>query len=154
MGRHPIALSPEGCAQVAATARFAAAIKPDLIVTSPLVRARQSAEILSEGMGGIEIVEDADIAEVLYGRWEGLTYHDLIDDEHYVRYRKAPHEMPTPGGETIAEVQARGRCGGDARGGGESRAARPVRLAWGYHPDGVVPFHDDGDSPLPSDPRG
>jgi broad specificity phosphatase PhoE len=108
MGRHPIALSDEGCAQVAATARFAAAIKPDLIVTSPLVRARQSAEILSEGMGGIEIIEDAAIAEVLYGRWEGLTYHDLIDDEHYVRYRKAPHELPTPGGETITEVQARG----------------------------------------------
>jgi phosphoserine phosphatase len=108
MGRHPVALSANGCAQVAATARFAASIKPDLIVTSPLVRARESAEILSEGMGGIEIIEDADIAEVLYGRWEGLTYHDLIEDEHYMRYRKAPHEMATPGGETIAEVQARG----------------------------------------------
>jgi phosphoserine phosphatase len=108
MGRHPIELSPEGRAQVEAAARFAHSIKPDLIITSPLVRARQTAEILSEGMGGIEILEDADIAEVLYGRWEGLTYHDLIEDEHYMRYRKAPHEMATPGGETIGEVQARG----------------------------------------------
>lgn len=108
MGRHPIELSPEGRVQVEAAARFAQPFKPDLIVTSPLVRARQSAEILAAGLGGVDIIEDADIAEVLYGRWEGLTYHDLIEDEHYMRYRKAPHEMPTPGGETIAEVQARG----------------------------------------------
>jgi broad specificity phosphatase PhoE len=37
-----------------------------------------------------------------------MTYHELIEDEHYVRYRKAPLEHPTPGGETIPEVQARG----------------------------------------------
>jgi len=108
MGRHPIELSAQGRAQVEATARFAHAIKPDLIVTSPLVRARQSAEIFSAGMGGIDIIEDDGLVEVLYGRWEGLTYHDLIDDEHYLRYRKAPHEMATPGGETISEVQIRG----------------------------------------------
>jgi broad specificity phosphatase PhoE len=108
MGRHPVELTDHGRAQVAATAQFASSIKPDLIVTSPLVRARQSAEILAAGLGGVEIVEEADIAEVLYGRWEGMTYHELIDDEHYITYRKSPIEHPTPGGETIPEVQARG----------------------------------------------
>lgn len=108
MGRHPVELSPRGREQVAAAARFVQSVKPDLIVTSPLARARQSAEIMAAGMGGVEIVEEPAIAEVLYGRWEGMTYHELIDDEHYVEYRKAPLERPTPGGETIAEVQARG----------------------------------------------
>jgi len=109
MGRHPIELTDHGRSQVAATAQFASSIKPDLIVTSPLVRARQSAEILAAGLGGgIEILEEADIAEVLYGRWEGMTYYDLIDDPHYITYRKSPIEHPTPGGETIPEVQARG----------------------------------------------
>ena len=108
MGRHPIELTDHGRAQVAATAQFALTIKPDLIVTSPLVRARQSAEIMAEGLGGVEIIEEAAIAEVLYGRWEGMTYHELIDDEHYITYRKSPIEHPTPGGETIPEVQARG----------------------------------------------
>jgi len=108
MGRHQIELNQLGRAQVEAAARFAQNIRPDLIVTSPLVRARQSAEIIAEGLGGIEIAEEPEIAEVLYGRWEGMTYHELIEDEHYMRYRKAPLEHPTPGGETIAEVQARG----------------------------------------------
>src|ERR1700680_3449390 len=108
MGRHPVELTDHGREQVAATARFALSIKPDLIVTSPLVRARQSAEIMAGGLGGVEIIEEPGIAEVLYGRWEGMTYHELIDDEHYITYRKSPIEHPTPGGETIPEVQARG----------------------------------------------
>jgi broad specificity phosphatase PhoE len=108
MGRNPVELSENGRTQVEAAARFAQALKPDLIVTSPLVRARQSAEIMSAGLGGVALVEDAAIAEVLYGRWEGMTYRDLVDDAHYLEYRKSPIEHPTPGGETIPEVQARG----------------------------------------------
>ncbi|HKV55738.1 MAG TPA: histidine phosphatase family protein [Candidatus Binataceae bacterium] len=108
MGRHPIELSERGRAQVEAAIDLARALEPDLIISSPLVRARQSAEILSSGLDGLEIVEDPAIAEVLYGRWEGMSYHELIDDPHYLEYRKAPVEHPTPGGETIPQVQARG----------------------------------------------
>jgi broad specificity phosphatase PhoE len=108
MGRNPVELNARGRAQVEAASRFAQTIKPDLIVTSPLVRARQSAELMSKGLGGIEIIEDSAIAEVLYGRWEGMVYHDLINDPYYVEYRKSPIEHPTPGGETIPQVQARG----------------------------------------------
>jgi len=109
MGRNPVELSDEGRAQVQAAARSAIPLKPDLIVTSPLVRARQSAEIVLAELGGaVEIVEEPAISEVLYGRWEGKTYHELIHDEYYINYRKAPVEHPTPGGETIAGVQARG----------------------------------------------
>jgi broad specificity phosphatase PhoE len=108
MGRHPVELTDRGRAQAAATARFIESIKPDLIVTSPLVRARQTADIVSADLGGIQVIEEPAIAEVLYGRWEGMTYHELIDDPHYITYRKSPVEHPTPGGETIPEVQARG----------------------------------------------
>jgi broad specificity phosphatase PhoE len=108
MGRHPVELTDHGRAQVVAAAQFALSIKPDLIVTSPLVRARESAEIMAEGLGGVDIIEEPGIAEVLYGRWEGMTYHELIDDAHYITYSKSPIEHPTPGGETIPEVQARG----------------------------------------------
>jgi broad specificity phosphatase PhoE len=108
MGRNPIALNERGRAQVEAAARFAMTIRPDLIVASPLVRARQSAEIMSAGLGGVAIVEEAGIAEVLYGRWEGMVYHELLEDPYYAEYRKSPVEHPTPGGETIPQVQARG----------------------------------------------
>ncbi|HVN88805.1 MAG TPA: histidine phosphatase family protein [Candidatus Binataceae bacterium] len=108
MGRNPIELNERGRAQVEAQARFAQTIRPDLIVTSPLVRARQSAELMAAGLGGVEIIEEEAIAEVRYGRWEGMVYHELIDDPYYAEYRKSPIEHPTPGGETIPQVQARG----------------------------------------------
>jgi phosphoserine phosphatase len=108
MGRNPVELNAKGRDQVEAAAQLAQVIKPDLIVTSPLVRARQSAEIVAAGLPGVPIVEEPDIAEVLYGRWEGMSYEELIEDPYYLEYRKSPIEHPTPGGETIPEVQARG----------------------------------------------
>jgi broad specificity phosphatase PhoE len=108
MGRNPVELNARGRAQVEAAARFAQTIRPDLIVSSPLVRARQSAELMAERLGGVPIVEEESIAEVRYGRWEGMIYHELIEDPYYAEYRKSPIEYPTPGGETIPQVQARG----------------------------------------------
>ena len=109
MGRNPVELDQHGRAQVAALVEFVRALKPDLIVTSPLVRARQSAEIIAAGLGGgVPIREDPQIAEVEYGRWEGMTYEDLIVDEDYLLYRDEPILSSTPGGECIGEVQARG----------------------------------------------
>ncbi len=108
MGRNPVELNDRGRAQMEAATTLVSAIRPDLIVTSPLVRARQSAEIIAAGLNGAQIVEEPQIAEVRYGRWEGMTYHELIDDQDYIRYRKSPLQSPTPGGETIEEVQQRG----------------------------------------------
>jgi broad specificity phosphatase PhoE len=108
MGRNPVELSDNGRTQVEAALVLAHSLKPELIVTSPLVRARQTAEILAYGLGGVEIVEEPDIAEVAYGRWEGMTYYELIEDPYYAVYRESPVDHPTPGGETIPQVQARG----------------------------------------------
>ena len=108
MGRNPVELDDQGRAQVAGAIDFVRALKPQLIVTSPLIRARQSAEIIAAGIGGVPIREDQQIAEVRYGRWEGMTYEDLIVDQDYLLYREEPILSSTPGGESIKEVQARG----------------------------------------------
>jgi broad specificity phosphatase PhoE len=108
MGRNPIELSENGRAQVEAAVVLARSLNPDLIVTSPLVRARQTAEIIAGGVGGVEITEDPAIAEVAYGRWEGMSFHELIEDPYYAEYCESPIDYPTPGGETIPDVQERG----------------------------------------------
>ncbi|HYA36153.1 MAG TPA: histidine phosphatase family protein [Candidatus Binataceae bacterium] len=108
MGRSPVDLDDAGRAQVTASVALAREIAPDLIMTSPLARARQSAEIISSGIGGVPIFEDTDIEEVRYGRWEGMVFQDLVDDPDYKLYREAPITTPTPGGETIGQVQERG----------------------------------------------
>ena len=108
MGRRPIDLDEDGRKQVRSAVAMARVLAPDLIMTSPLNRARQSAEIIAEGTGNPPLVEEPDISEVLYGRWEGMVYGDLVDDADYLRYREHPIDYPTPGGETIVQVQARG----------------------------------------------
>src|SRR5262249_51093918 len=99
MGRSPVDLDPAGRAQVKNAIPSARVIKPELIVTSPLARARQTADIIAEGVGGIPVTEDVDLEEVKYGRWEGMVFNDLIDDADYVRYREDPIRSETPGGE-------------------------------------------------------
>jgi broad specificity phosphatase PhoE len=108
MGRNPIELDADGRAQVQASVPFARLLRPELIVTSPLARARQSAEIIAAGVGDVPIAEDPQLSEVKYGRWEGMVYDDLLEDADYLNYRDHPLDAPTPGGETIAQVQSRG----------------------------------------------
>ncbi|MHB8382302.1 MAG: histidine phosphatase family protein [Candidatus Binataceae bacterium] len=108
MGRNPIELDADGRAQVERAVPFARELAIDLIVTSPLPRARQSAEIIAAGIGDAAVSEDQQLAEVRYGRWEGMVFDDLIQDPEYVSYREHPLDHPTPGGETILHVQTRG----------------------------------------------
>lgn len=108
MGQSPVELNERGRAQVESAVPFARSIGPEIIITSPLLRARQSAEIIAQGLGGIGIVEEAGLEEVQYGRWQGMVYEDLIVDADYERYRDCPLTTPTPGGETIGQVQERG----------------------------------------------
>jgi len=108
MGRSPIELDEAGRRQVASAIPLARELAPDLILSSPLSRARQSAEIIGQGVGIAEIIEDPRLSEVEYGRWEGMVYDDLLRDAHYIQYRERPLDEPTPGGETMYDVQARG----------------------------------------------
>ena len=155
MGRNPIELDAQGRAQVEASVPFARLIKPELIVTSPLARARQSAEIIAAGVGGVPIAEDPQLSEVQYGRWEGMVYDDLLEDEEYLNYRDHPLDEPTPGGETIAQVQSRG-VEAVRRAISRTRATPDyVRLARRYHPHRVVPFHAASRlAHFPANPRG
>jgi len=108
MGRSPVELDERGRAQVEASIPFARLLKLDLIVSSPLQRARQSAAIIAAGIGGIAVTEEPQLEEVRYGRWEGMTFAQLMEDQDYLDYRKEPLRSPTPGGETIEQVQRRG----------------------------------------------
>lgn len=131
MGKNPISLDDAGRAQVEKAIPAARLIKPDLIVSSPLPRARQTADIIAKGLGGIPVSEDADLEEVRYGRWEGMVFEDLIHDPDYVQYRDNPITCPTPGGETIAQVQERGM--------------RAVLRAIEAHPEKRILFVSHGD---------
>ena len=78
--------------------------KTDLIITSPYIRAKESAEILAKELGVSEIIEDNRIAEMNNGEFSGKKvseYHDFFetDEEHFT---KTPR-----GGENFNEIKKR-----------------------------------------------
>jgi broad specificity phosphatase PhoE len=107
MGSLDIPLSDEGRSQCELLGRVLGGFGITRIVSSPLARAEQTAQILA-GHLGVELSFDSDLEEVRFGRWQGLTYEEIRDDPDYGHFAVDPIRRPTPGGETVIEVQARG----------------------------------------------
>ena len=68
-GQVDIPLNATGLAQAAAAARILASPRPDRIVSSPLSRARTTAQILAD-LTGLDIEVEADLIERFFGVWE------------------------------------------------------------------------------------
>lgn len=63
-------------AKAAADALVAQYGAPDLLLTSPLARASQTADVLGEA-AGVNVVADARLTQRSYGEWEGLTWDEV-----------------------------------------------------------------------------
>ena len=74
-------LTTIGIAQAKAQGRLLRRLIPEgsdcPIVSSPLGRARATAERIAEAMGGAPVAFDARLAEVSLGAWEGLTPDEI-----------------------------------------------------------------------------
>jgi broad specificity phosphatase PhoE len=82
----------------------------ELIVTSHLLRARETAEIIREELGGeLPLVVDPRIAETHRGEWETQLFKDIVaeEPETWRRYREQPETFRFPGGESLADQQRR-----------------------------------------------
>ena len=104
---HP--LNARGWAQARALGEHIARTYPDVacIYTSPLRRARQTAEAVAEALGQVPIKEDPALAEYNLGEWEGLTYEELRYEKRlWDRMREDPHWAP-PGGESAYQFAHR-----------------------------------------------
>jgi len=102
-------LSNAGRAQAEAVARaFIAENRPELVVCSPLKRARQTAEAFARAGGGIPTVVREEITEVHLGRYSGLTYAEIETADGYVHERSARWDwVPDGGGESYAMIAER-----------------------------------------------
>lgn len=101
-------LAPIGIAQAQALAdELAARGGADLMVVSPLLRTRQTAEIIGQRVDA-EMLIDPDFAECAFGEWDGLTFTE-VQDRWPDRLSEwlASTEVAPPGGESFADVRAR-----------------------------------------------
>jgi broad specificity phosphatase PhoE len=121
-GRHDVPLNPDGRAQAVRCGE----ILRDLLVrdgrapaelgyvSSPLVRARTTMEIVRATLG-LEpegCLVDARLAEIAFGEWEGLTYADVLArDKDVVAKRESDKwGFLPPGGESYAQLTVRLRA--------------------------------------------
>jgi glucosyl-3-phosphoglycerate phosphatase len=100
-GQSDIPLDETGQAQAERAARLLAALHPDLIVSSDLSRAAQTAAPLAR-LTGLEVTLDKDLRERSGGVWEGLT-----DTEIRTHYPVEHANWTPPDGEPSALVAER-----------------------------------------------
>lgn len=107
MGALDVPLNEAGRRQCEHLARVLRSFGVVRIVSSPLARAAETARMLAAGLDA-EVCFDSDLEEVRFGRWQGLTYEEIGRDPAYAEFALDPVRNPTPGGETIVDVQRRG----------------------------------------------
>jgi probable phosphoglycerate mutase len=105
-GQLDVPLTADGRQEAEALARRLAGVRIDRIVASPMARALETAQVVAAGRP-IEV--DERLRELDYGRWEGLTYHevDAHDPELRARWEHDPASTHSPGGESGDDVAAR-----------------------------------------------
>ena len=101
-------LTELGLAQAqAAAARLSGLPAVAAVVSSPLQRARQTAECVAMSTGAPLVVRDR-LIETDFGGWEGLTFGEAKsrDPELHASWLNSEHVAP-PGGESFIEVGSR-----------------------------------------------
>ncbi|HUH65591.1 MAG TPA: alpha-ribazole phosphatase [Syntrophales bacterium] len=108
IGSTDISMSPHGREQIKAAQPLLQSSTPDVCISSTMKRCRETAAILTEG-SGMELVFDPDLREIDFGRWEGMTFEEILkgfpnDIDRWIEFRP---EFTFPGGEKIGDFQAR-----------------------------------------------
>ena len=109
LGQHiDISLNEAGRRQAQALAKRLSAVSFDRVISSPLFRAQETAEILA---GEARIETDPRLKEMDYGAWEGLSYEQIEATQAAVRreWELAPDRLACPGGESGNDVALRVR---------------------------------------------
>jgi broad specificity phosphatase PhoE len=101
-------LSKRGRRDARSLARRLAPIEFQRMLTSPLSRARETADILAKGHG-VTMEADSRLAELDYGAWEGHTLEEIntMFPGEYEKYDRDPAHHEVGGGESGTEVAAR-----------------------------------------------
>ncbi|MFI7633345.1 bifunctional RNase H/acid phosphatase [Nonomuraea sp. NPDC049400] len=114
-GRGDAELTANGLAQAAAAAERLSRepYRPDVIISSPLKRARQTAEAVAQRTG-LDIEVDEDLRELDFGAWEGHTFTEV--QRHWpaeLAAWLADPETAPPGGESFAFTARRVQAAGE-----------------------------------------
>jgi probable phosphoglycerate mutase len=105
-GRTDVPLTAVGEQQADALAVHLADTPLAAVYSSPRLRTRQTA-IPIAAVHNLDVVIQPDLDEVDDGEWTGRTFDELAADVRWRRFNERRTSMQIPGGEWMAEVQAR-----------------------------------------------
>lgn len=104
----PLNARGEVQAQALAERLTADGVRPVGIYASPLRRAWRTAEVLAQRLG-VPLWAEPRLQEIHLGAWQGVLAKDIARrwPDLFQRWQTEPWAVRPPGGETMAEVQAR-----------------------------------------------
>ena len=106
-GRVPgIRLGMEGLRQSGRLAERLSQEAISVVQTSPLERARETAEPIAARLK-VELQCNPAITEIDYGDWSGMAFETLEGDPRWATWNQAKAVHRPPGGESLLEVQCR-----------------------------------------------
>ncbi|HEX5542645.1 MAG TPA: MSMEG_4193 family putative phosphomutase [Micromonospora sp.] len=103
-GRQPVELDETGRAQADAVGVRLRGLPLAAVVTSPLVRCRQTLEL---ALPHVDVVEEEGLIECGYGTWEGQSLTKLAKDPLWPVVQQHPSAVVFPEGEAMAGMAAR-----------------------------------------------
>lgn len=103
-----VELDDLGRAQAARTADRLSVVPVVGLVTSPMLRCRQTAQLVLERQAGtLDPIVENGITECDYGDWQGRPLADLAKEPLWSDVQARPSAVVFPGGESLAGMQAR-----------------------------------------------
>lgn len=108
LGHTEIALTKKGHTQAMGLARALKDEQVSAIYSSPLRRARETADKIARGHG-LEVITDDALMEIDAGELDGLTFDELVEryGDFMEWWMKEDPSLRMPGGESVTELQQR-----------------------------------------------
>ncbi len=107
-GQADLSLNLRGLEQARLLANFFSPLDIDAVYSSPLKRARQTAEIIAESKN-LKLQMHSGFIDVDYGGWQGLTLKEVKNKFPllYQKWLEKPEEVTFPGGDNLKNVTNR-----------------------------------------------
>ena len=109
IGSSDVALSSEGRLEAEALGSHVKACGIERIYSSPLLRARQTADQIASALPEVPVAYEALLREIDFGTWEGLTFEQISarDPEGSRRWACPNGDFAFPGGESLDAFYSR-----------------------------------------------
>jgi phosphoserine phosphatase len=110
-GQIDVPLNDHGRTQAAGAKEFLKGVPIDFAFTSPMLRPKETAEIILQAHPGVPLQTNADLQEISHGLWEGKLEEEIATDyaQELEDWRSKPETVQMPEGENLQDVWQRAK---------------------------------------------